>query len=106
MNRIEHLLGKIAEECAEIAQRAAKAQQFGLDEVEPKQDYNNAERINHEFNDLLGVMELVQKELYGWQVGTVDRARIEAKKAKVEKFLLYAMKVGTLQTSDRTQEER
>lgn len=100
MNRVEHLLSKVGEECAEIAQRAAKAAQFGLSEVQPGPDnkggHNNAERINHEFNDLLGVLELLQKELHGWQVGMTDRARIDAKKAKVEKYLLYAAECGTL----------
>lgn len=99
MNRLEHLLGKIAEECAEIAQRAAKAQQFGLAEVQPGQEHNNAERINHEFNDLLGVLEMVCAEAGTDEIMRCDRTRIDAKKAKVERFLDYAAECGTLDIS-------
>jgi hypothetical protein len=35
MNPTEHLLSCLAEECAEVAQRASKSLRFGLSEVQP-----------------------------------------------------------------------
>ena len=48
----QYHLCKIAEECAEVAQRALKAQQFGLGEVQSGQALNNLERLVLEFHDL------------------------------------------------------
>lgn len=52
MNADQYHLGKIAEEAVEVAQRALKAQQFGLGEVQPGQDFDNLERLMNEFHDL------------------------------------------------------
>jgi hypothetical protein len=104
MNRVEHLLAKGAEECAEIGQRALKAQQFGLLEIQPSgsaglvnpEGRNNAERIMDEFNDLLGVLEMLEQAT-GMNLSTkVNRGAIEAKKVKVEYFLRYCREIGTL----------
>lgn len=48
----QYHLCKIAEECTEVAQRALKAQQFGLGEVQPGQNKDNLERLFDEFHDL------------------------------------------------------
>jgi len=52
MNADQYHLSKIAEECTEVAQRALKAQQFGLGEVQPGQDLDNLDRLMDEFHDL------------------------------------------------------
>lgn len=62
MNRTDHLLWNIAEECSEVAQRASKAARFGLDEIQPGQPYTNAQRIIQEYADLVGVLSLLRKE--------------------------------------------
>lgn len=62
MKRIEHLLFIIAEECAEVAQRASKAARFGLDEVQPGQDHDNMLRLWLEFNDLYAAMQMLHDE--------------------------------------------
>jgi NTP pyrophosphatase (non-canonical NTP hydrolase) len=93
VNRTEHLLWIIAEECAEVAQRVSKAARFTLDERQPGQDLTNEQRIWQEFNDLMaGMMMLGEERGYDGS----DRAQIEMKKAKVEKFLAYSRRVGTL----------
>jgi hypothetical protein len=95
MNRQEHLLSIVAEECTEIGQRASKALRFGMTEIQEGQIYDNAERILHEVSDLLGALELA----YGFRVDDMFgemRPRINAKKEKVEKFLEYSRKIGTL----------
>lgn len=83
----EHLLSILAEECAEVAQRASKALRFGLEQVQPGQPFANAERIRQEFTDLCAVYEMIG-------FNPPSRADIEAKKLKVRKFLEYSEKCG------------
>jgi len=39
MNRMEHLLAVLAEECAEVAQRCSKAQRFGMHQKQALDGY-------------------------------------------------------------------
>lgn len=59
MNRQQMLLTILAEECAEVAQRASKAIRFGLDEVQEGQLLNNKQRLENELGDLLGVCDML-----------------------------------------------
>jgi len=94
MNRTEYLLWLLAEECAEVSQRASKAARFGLGEIQTDQPLTNAERIVLEINDLYAVIELlVDSELIPLPGET---AALDAKKAKIQKFLLYSEQLGTL----------
>lgn len=102
MNRREHLLGHVSEECAEIAQRASKAQRFGEDEAQPGQERTNRERIMDEFWDLVGVLHLLgYVVISGLNEPTTslmlvnDNAVIE-KQANVAKYLAYSRDCGTL----------
>lgn len=95
MNRTEHLLTILAEECAEVAQRAAKALRFGLEEVQPGQEATNAERLLAELVDLDAVIGLCVEE------GLIDdpheqESSYERKLEKVERFLRYSVECGTL----------
>lgn len=100
MTRIEHLLTIAAEECTEIGQRASKALRFSLEEVQPGQALSNAERIMYEYRDLQAVMEMLEDEGVLPSIWIRDAAAIEAKKAKVEKFLLHSAEVGTLSADE------
>lgn len=65
MDRDQWILSKIAEEAAEIAQRAMKAQQFGFDEIQAGQSKNNLERLMDEIWDLNATVSLtLGKEMY------------------------------------------
>lgn len=57
MNHEQYHLGKIAEEAVEVAQRALKAQQFGLLEIQDGQSLTNLERLIGEFHDLFITLE-------------------------------------------------
>lgn len=94
MNRKEHLLTILSEECLEIAKDVSKGLRFGLDDHYPTQTITNGESINHEFNDLLAVIEMLNEE--GILNVKPDRELIEKKKQKVEHFLLYSKNAGTL----------
>lgn len=95
MTRTEHLLTILAEECAEVAQRASKALRFGVNEVEPGQEETNAKRLLMELVDLQAVAYMLAEdrviedpdEWNAWQ---------GLKMEKVERFLAYSAECGTL----------
>lgn len=93
MNRIQYLLTKLAEEASEIAQIALKSQQFGVHEICPDLPESNIERVNKEFNDLLGVVAMLNIELGYEALGPVD-TWIENKISKVNKYYQYSIECG------------
>ena len=94
MNRKEHLLTILSEECIEIAKEISKALRFGLEDHHPTQVGTNSKKINDEYNDLLGVMQMLINE--GHLKIEVDPLKIQAKMEKVEKYLKYSEEHGTL----------
>ena len=56
MNKTEHLLACLAEECAEVQHAVAKALRFGLDDGYPGAASTNAQDIAREFADVLAFM--------------------------------------------------
>lgn len=99
MNRQEHLLCCLAEECSEVAQRVSKALRFGLDEVQPGQEFSNSQRIWQELNDLAGVAEMLIKATGN---GGLSRYAVDTKKTKVDKFLEYSAQCGTLEPNNES----
>lgn len=95
MDRTEYLLASLAEECAEVAQRATKAMRFGVTEVQPGQPLNNAERIMGELEDIRVIVELLREEGV-LPVGPIDGEVWDRKIAKVRKFMAYAEECGAL----------
>lgn len=92
MNRSEHLLTCLAEECAEVAQRVSKALRFGLDEVQPGQPLNNAQRIEEELADLIAVIGLLVRE------GVIEPPQpdYDGKREKIEHFMAISRDQGVL----------
>lgn len=93
MNTTEYLLSCLIEECAEVIQRATKAQRFGLREIQPEQELTNEQRLAAELDDLLGTLSLLAEE--GVRLSSSGE-RIRAKILKVEKFMDYSRECGTL----------
>lgn len=92
----DHLLVCLAEECAEVAHRVSKALRFGLEEIQPGQPLTNARRIVNELMDLFVVANMCDGAgLISMETPFCDE-EIDAKKAKVEKFMIYAESVGAL----------
>lgn len=95
MTNEQYLLGKLAEEAAELAQIAIKAQQFGLEEVFGGQTgtpLSNAHRIQAEFNDVLGVIKMLnEEELAGIEQIPEDW---DNKARKVARWRKYATELG------------
>lgn len=75
----------IAEECNEVAQRAMKLLRFGVDEVQPGHQYNNAYRMGLEIGDVLEIVDMAVSE------GLVPAAAIkmgrEKKRAQLAKYM-------------------
>jgi len=92
MNRKEHLMTILTEECAEVQQAVTKALRFGLNEGRDIET-TNADRLKAELNDLWAIVEMLNAEGFDLHLDTVLR---EAKKHKVEKYLLYSAECGTL----------
>lgn len=93
MNRLEHLLTILGEECAEIAQAASKAKRFGLVDRKPGSDRTNEDQLRHELNDLFAVVGMLQDEGLNlvWLSGLQHQKRV-----KVERYLQYSRQCGTL----------
>lgn len=91
MNQQQLLLIQAMEECDEISQRISKALRFGLDEIQPEQELTNAQRIMEEFTDLIAVMEMI-----GFFTHDAASEKIEAKQAKIIKYLQVSREQGIL----------
>lgn len=103
MNRLEHLLTIVAEECTEVGQRASKALRFGLHEIQEGQDLTNAQRLIYEFNDLVAAMKMLYGE--GHLPPVMVPAMQMEKMTKVEKYLKYSEQQGTLQRPEEEADE-
>lgn len=96
MNRTEHLLVILSEECAELSKEVSKALRFGLNDHEPNQILTNKEKIVNEFNDLFAVMGMLKNDNIFTDGELITPNSINSKMAKVEKWLKYSENVGTL----------
>lgn len=93
MTRKQLLLIKVDEELGEAAQRALKAAQFGLDEVQPGHDKNNRERLMDELTDAHSVLLMLEDE-EGFSFTRHFDEDVEVKKAKVEKYIRHSQSLG------------
>lgn len=94
MTRIQYLLSKLAEEAAEVAQIALKAQIFGLHE-RYLDDPTNIERVTLEINDMLAIIEMINEE--AGNVISVNEDHVAEKIAKVEHYMEYSRQQGLLE---------
>ena len=92
MTSEQYLLTLLAEECAEVSQRATKAIRFGLDDPKGAQPGfpSNKERLLEEINDLLVVVEMLFGENY------VNKTQQNNKKEKIQKYTQLSKELGQL----------
>ena len=107
MNKQEHLLTILGEECSELHKELCKALRFGVNE-QRDMTLTNAQRIFREFNDLLAMVDMVNESVVSGSFADAgitysergimyrDEELIAEKKEKVEKYLLYSKECGTL----------
>ena len=103
MDNTQFLLVKLAEEAQEVAQRALKAAQFGMSEVQKGQPLSNAERLSGEINDLLAAIRMLNSEAgFGFQG---DENQVFRKIAKVKRFRAYSADLGLVDLKEITPAE-
>ena len=71
IDRRQHRLLKLMEECAEVAQRASKQMLFGKHEIQAGQTLANSERLRAEVLDVLLCIRFCEREGH-WQPITDD----------------------------------
>ena len=99
MNKIEHLLVCLSEECSEVIKLVDKSLRFGIES-----DYlgdlkgTNKQEIIKELNDIQSVIELLNDNGIDLQPNSLDEQEIaiEKKKTKVLRYMEYAKSIGTL----------
>lgn len=96
MKRAQYLLGKLAEEAAEVSQIALKTQQFGLDEIRVGQPFTNAERIKQELNDLNAIIKMLNDE-FDFDYAPDENAIVE-KIVKVGKYYALSRWLNQVET--------
>lgn len=98
MNRKEHLLTILSEECNEVAQAVSKALRFGLQDHHPKNNNKTNENlIIEEYIQLVGTMNLlIEDGIIRCPPAREFVEGAESKKCKIEKWIKYAKKVGTV----------
>lgn len=95
MNKTEHLLACLMEECAEIQQAAAKALRFGLQDGYPGAETTNAQDIAREVTDLIAVIDLCREHgIFGQP--SEAKAMYDKKRQRVAEFMEYAKTTGAL----------
>ncbi|MDR1689831.1 MAG: hypothetical protein LBS21_14685 [Clostridiales bacterium] len=97
MNKTEHLLTCLIEECAEVQKEAAKALRFGLSDHAPDTPkVTNADAIAAECVDLAAIIEMLEEEGIIPALKSPEGMRL--KKDKVMKYMKYAANRGSLET--------
>lgn len=94
MDHNQYLLSKLAEECFEAGQRAMKAQQFGFEEVQPGQPFNNLERLADEMHDLIATWTKLCNDVDPGLSRFPTVQKQEAREAKMAKFLELSRDLG------------
>lgn len=88
MNETQYLLVVLAEEAAEIVQRATKTLRFGIHEVQPGQDEDNLRRLEREVADLEATAQRLRLT-----IRDEDKA---AKLEKLDRYMAYSREIGLL----------
>jgi hypothetical protein len=98
------LLLKVAEECTEVAHRALKTIQFGIDEIQPGQPYTNLYRLEAELLDLAVIVSLLNNRpgvlIRGWECFNLKLVPLDARVKKVEKYLQMSQDLGEVEQGD------
>ena len=99
MNKSEHLLSCLSEECNEVAHRVSKALRFGLNEIQPGQPLTNSERIIEEAQDMIAVLKMLQIIGVLPLIDMLSPERLKQKIEKLLKYMDYAKQCGVLTES-------
>lgn len=92
----EYFFTCLGEECSEVAQEVAKVMRFGLDDWYPEGGASNKQRLINEVIDVMATIEtLVDRNMIDFPDDL--ETRIQAKKAKLERYLGYSRERGRVE---------
>ena len=93
MKRTEHLLICLSEECSEVQKAVSKILRFGKDNHNPETMVANSAKLQNEFTDLMGTVELLIDSKI---LTPPSQAQVSLKKKKVLKHLEFSREAGCL----------
>jgi hypothetical protein len=85
MTREELLLIQLSEELSEMQQEIAKMLRFTPEHVLESSGKSNLDRFNIEYNDMLGILQLLRSD--GLPIAVHDYIAIENRMKKTEEYL-------------------
>jgi len=94
MDKVEHLLVCISEECSEVIKAISKALRFGLNYNHPSKNITNLTNIEMELDDLSGVLVALREEA-GIELKSLPQRIIEKKK-RVKEYMNHAREIGKI----------
>jgi len=93
MNYQQTLLVRLMEEANELAQATSKALLFGLDHCNPETKVSNGDKINDEYNDLLGTID--ELKTTGFVLASDVGLRLR-KQHKIRRYSEISRELGVL----------
>lgn len=93
MSELQHLMVKLGSECSELSHAVLKGVEFGINHTYPDSGITILDKIEAEFNDVLGCIKMLKK------IGYPIRVRedlIDMKEAKVTRMMDVAREYGVL----------
>ena len=102
MNKEEHLLILLKEECAEIIQIASKINRFGWSSTKSAMDgITNTEQLQNEIADLTGILRMLYREVPHLKLYMDDKqifeAKVQEKISRTERYMEVSRNLGRLQ---------
>lgn len=98
MNEQEWMFNKLSQELIEVAKEISKVLEFGLLDHNP--DYfpivTNQSRVEHELNDLFGVLDKMIDDGYLNKANIFCDAGRNNKRIKIRKWMKHAKEMGAL----------
>lgn len=96
MNRKDHLLLLLMEECAEVQQACSKILRFGMEDSKTPIEPNNEEKLLNEIYDLLTVLDVIHEEVTSLVLDQELYEISHVKRKKIEKWIKYSKEKGKI----------
>jgi hypothetical protein len=98
LTKEQYLMICIIEEHAEVIQRLTKAIRFGMNEIQPGQEFDNKYRISYELAQLNASIDTLLEEIDHNAFYSTDYDKhFQEKKKKLKKYMQYSQQLGILE---------